>query len=88
MIVGFFLLTLLLSLTPLCIGLIGALLKRRAESARRAHYEAEHQHWKQAIAVWDQLYYCTRDDVVFLPGRPEMHTQACQMRHLLQVFHS
>lgn len=24
--------------------------------------------WESAMLVWDRLYYCTRDDIVFLPG--------------------
>jgi hypothetical protein len=33
-----------------------------------AHYPLEIERWKRALARWDQLYYCYRDDGVFLPN--------------------
>jgi predicted RNA-binding Zn-ribbon protein involved in translation (DUF1610 family)/flagellar basal body-associated protein FliL len=27
-----------------------------------------YQKWKQAISRWDNLYYCGRDDIIFIPG--------------------
>ena len=44
--------------------------------ATLAEYQTEHQRWGAALARWsDDLSYCHRDDVVFLPGsravRPE-----------------
>lgn len=33
-----------------------------------AHYSREVEQWKRALARWKQLYYCYRDDGVFLPN--------------------
>ncbi|HZR44108.1 MAG TPA: hypothetical protein VFB12_28600 [Ktedonobacteraceae bacterium] len=29
--------------------------------------------WEQARAIWERLYYCARNDVVYLPGLPPEH---------------
>ncbi|MBO0780167.1 MAG: hypothetical protein J2P37_15190 [Ktedonobacteraceae bacterium] len=54
----------------LSIGAIirGIILNNRAEAAKKARIAAEVPHWKQAMANWDSLYYCSRDDIVFFPG--------------------
>jgi hypothetical protein len=31
-------------------------------------YELEYAAQQKALAVWNQLYYCHRDDIVFLPS--------------------
>lgn len=36
---------------------------------RMAETEAELPRWERAIEKWNQLHYCTRDDVVFVPGQ-------------------
>jgi hypothetical protein len=40
--------------------------------------------WQRAIEIWDHLYYCARNDVVFLPGSsPERAVSSSQMTKLL-----
>src|SRR5581483_9297930 len=34
----------------------------------REQYPARHERWQRAYERWQQLYYCARDDGVFLPG--------------------
>lgn len=43
--------------------------RREAQMLREgeAHYPLEIEQWKRALARWEQLYYCYRDDGVFLP---------------------
>lgn len=48
-------------------------------SARRAHakdvrafYASENPRWQAAIDKWNDLYYCGRDDLVFIPETREM----------------
>jgi hypothetical protein len=36
---------------------------------RVAETEAELPRWERALEKWKQLYYCTRDDVVFVAGK-------------------
>lgn len=36
---------------------------------RVAETEAELPRWERALEKWNQLYYCTRDDVVFVAGK-------------------
>lgn len=40
--------------------------------------------WERAMEIWDKLYYCARNDVVFLPGMPpEYAVPPYQMKRLL-----
>jgi hypothetical protein len=34
----------------------------------KAEYEVEVAKWEFSISKWNQLYYCLRDDCVFIPG--------------------
>ncbi len=36
--------------------------------AQKAEYARGVQRWYEAMANWERLYYCERDDVVFYPG--------------------
>lgn len=38
---------------------------------------------RQAKATWETLYYCNRDDVVYIPGSPSRYVPRIQMRSLL-----
>jgi hypothetical protein len=49
--------------------------------------------WEQARATWERLYYCARNDVVFLPSAPQHCVPASQLSNLLyppqaQISHS
>lgn len=35
----------------------------------RKQLPQEQAQWQQAMTKWEQLYYCARDDGVFLPGK-------------------
>ncbi len=39
--------------------------------------------WQQALEIWDHLYYCTRDDIVFLPDAPQHSAPSSQISALL-----
>lgn len=39
---------------------------------RRARVRWARAHWETAIARWYDLYYCGRDDGVYLPGQSEL----------------
>lgn len=39
---------------------------RNEESMRQ--YRLEHSAQQKALAIWNQLYYCHRDDIVYMPG--------------------
>lgn len=39
--------------------------------------------WEQAMATWHQLYYCGRDDLVFVPGKPDTLVPAEHMERIL-----
>lgn len=52
----------------------GAEKQRRAEEKKRRdkvheEYLADVEKWKKAMQRWEQIYYCYRDDIVFLPGK-------------------
>lgn len=50
-----------------------ALLWRIAGGARRrARIHKERAYWEVAIGRWYDLYYCGRDDGVYLPGRSDL----------------
>jgi hypothetical protein len=63
---------------------------RRAERQRqqaieqvRAKAQAQMPAWERAMATWRQLYYCGRDDVDFVPGKPGTLVPAEQMARIL-----
>lgn len=43
-----------------------------ARVRRHARVRWERAHWETAIARWYDLYYCGRDDGVYLPGQSEL----------------
>jgi len=49
---------------------INAASKRSAEKRQReiADVQAEMARWEHAMQRWNQLYYCERDDLIFIPG--------------------
>jgi outer membrane biogenesis lipoprotein LolB len=58
-----------------------------ARKAKQASLQRENDErsgrWKQAMDRWNALYYCYRDDVVFLPGQPQKFAQPASMNTLL-----
>jgi hypothetical protein len=43
---------------------------RRIDERLQAKQRAKHADWEAKIAQWNELYYCWRDDVLFIPGSP------------------
>jgi hypothetical protein len=39
---------------------------------KRARHQKDHAAWVQHEAAWQKLYYCARDDGVFVPGQPRL----------------
>jgi hypothetical protein len=60
---------------------LGARYQRQVEAVQREHERIRKGH-ETAIERWNQLYYCSRDDCVFIPGE---HTSAplARMREYL-----
>lgn len=57
----------------------GFLIYQRTQAGR---LRAEAEHWRRAMARWEQLHYCGHCDVVFFPGHAR-HAPAAQLRTLL-----
>lgn len=81
----------LISLFFLAFGgiLLSAFLKgirklERVESGTDSDYEARKQIWKAVEKIWNQLYYCSRDDVIFDPE----NGQFCKPDGIEQFLHS
>jgi hypothetical protein len=51
--------------------------------AQKAEYARAVQRWYEAMANWERLYYCERDDVVFFPGIPSSCVSAYDIYRLL-----
>lgn len=43
------------------------LLLYRAHNNRHAYYVQDYRNWQKAMHRWSEMYYCSRDDVVFAP---------------------
>jgi hypothetical protein len=59
----------LVFLVPAAVALVWAV---AAGARRRAWMRHERAQWEMAIARWYDLYYCGRDDGVYLPDRSEL----------------
>ncbi len=62
----------------------GAIRKAKQASLQQENNE-RHGRWKQAMDRWNNMYYCYRDDVVFLPGHSQKYAQPAYMSTLLYV---
>jgi predicted RNA-binding Zn-ribbon protein involved in translation (DUF1610 family) len=76
------------SLVTILVGLLG-IIKGSSAAARRAReeqakYEQSVRKWEQAVRRWDALYYCYRDDCVFIPGEGT----SAPLRELMQYLFS
>lgn len=54
----------------------------KGETAKKQAYQQAMQKWNHAIAVWDRLYYCARNDCIFDPST-EASVPADRMYDLL-----
>ncbi|HEX9414579.1 MAG TPA: hypothetical protein VF916_13825 [Ktedonobacterales bacterium] len=52
------------------VAVAGVLLRTGQQREKRSAeaWQEEHEQWEAAIGRWFELYYCWRDDVVFVPG--------------------
>jgi hypothetical protein len=50
---------------------------------KKAEHAQQTVRWRQAIANWERLYYCGRNDTVFIPGNPETCVPAYELYKLL-----
>lgn len=55
----------------------------RNSRIRKAEHARQIGRWRVAVANWEQLYYCARNDTVFIPGRPETCVPAYELYKLL-----
>jgi hypothetical protein len=49
-----------------CLGCV--VYGRRSGGRHRQKYAIEKPRWDRAVHRWERLYYCARDDGVFIPG--------------------
>jgi hypothetical protein len=55
------------------------------EAKRRKEWVTSiYPRWQRARELWDELYYCARNDIVFLPDRPGAYAPASEMDSFLQ----
>jgi hypothetical protein len=55
----------------------------RKSRIRKAEHARQIGRWRVAVANWERLYYCGRNDVVFIPGNPETCVPAHELYKLL-----
>jgi hypothetical protein len=60
--------------------------KSKTNQKRRTQYERDKAEYARALITWNSLYYCERDDVVFLPGKAGACLPASQISGLLYSF--
>ena len=53
---------------------LGAWDERKKYRKAQAVYSSAFPEWQTAIGRWDKLYYCSRDDCVFIPGEKHSAT--------------
>lgn len=49
-------------------GALPLLVGNRMRRSKQRKYPIEKERWERAVARWQRLYYCFRDDGVFIPG--------------------
>jgi hypothetical protein len=55
----------------------------RNARVKKAEHARQVARWRQAVANWERLYYCGRNDIVFIPGNPETCVPAYELYKLL-----
>ncbi len=65
-------------------GVYGVWSEYRQDKLKWAAQQRAMTEWTQQIAVWDRMYYCGRDDVVYLPGMDEV-ARADHLQRFLQL---
>lgn len=88
---------LLLLGTPGLIGLISliiliAILVRNSNEVKekKEAFASAHPRWQRARSLWNEVYYCSRNDIVFLlpsrPGERKVYAPASEMERLLYEY--
>jgi hypothetical protein len=49
-------------------ALVLVVLSGKGEKAKQLAYQQAMQKWNDAVARWDRLYYCARNDCIFDPN--------------------
>jgi len=65
------------------LGLLIIILQVRSAPRREKGYRAAEAIWQKRKSQWDDLYYCYRDDIIFLGGKPSQHAKPELMERLL-----
>jgi hypothetical protein len=55
----------------------------RSARVKKAKHAEQVARWQQAIMNWERLYYCGRNDIVFIPGMAESCVPAYELYKLL-----
>jgi hypothetical protein len=72
------------ALTTVTLGGAIAILVSKARLAKARHtlYESELSRWRRGNTQWNDLLYCNRDAVIFLPGASEAYPPSTIMKLL------
>jgi hypothetical protein len=69
-------LTLIVSVSGLMVGI----LTKKREKRLKQDFESMRLRQERAYAFWDRLYYCSRDDIVFVPGESTWQVKPSALR--------
>lgn len=58
----------------------------RNQKKRREEAEAEKPQWERAMKRWNKLYYCMRDNGVFIPDEGEFVPVEQMEAHLIRKY--
>jgi hypothetical protein len=65
------------------IAVIVIIAKVNEAKARKEWVAFANPRWQGARRLWNELYYCARNDIVFLPGEQNAYAPASEMERLL-----
>ena len=75
-------------LVPILVGALGVIIVVVAlgkDTERKNHYQqVEMPRWNKAMDRWNQLYYCSRDDSVFVPSEKVGVPLSDMMRYIFE----
>jgi hypothetical protein len=65
------------------IAILTIISKVNGAKARKEWLASAYPRWKRGRDLWDDLYYCSQNDIVFLPGRLNAYAPASEMDEFL-----
>ena len=65
------------------IAIIITIAKAKEGKVRKEWVAFAYPRWQRARRLWDKLYCCSRNDIVFLPGRQGAYAPASEMDEFL-----